>query len=168
MNYAEIKPFDIANSPYIGSTIFFSGCKFHCKGCFNEIAWNFNYGNPYTKEVENRFISCLQHERIRNANILGGEPFQQDLDIILNLVKRIKLETNVNIWMWTGNLFEDLIKNNKCREILSYVDILVDGQFQIENKDINLRYRGSSNQRVIDIQKSLKNNKTILSDKYNK
>lgn len=165
MNYAEIKKFDIANSPYIGSTIFFSGCKFHCKGCFNRVAWDFNYGKPYTKQIEDEFITYLQHERVRNANILGGEPFQQDLDKILNLVKRIKTETNVDIWMWSGYLFDDLIKDKLKREILSYIDILVDGQFKIEKRDLKLRYRGSSNQRIIDVQKSLKENKVILLEK---
>lgn len=161
MNYAEIKKFDIANSPYIGSTIFFSGCNFHCKGCFNRVAWDFNYGKPYTKQIEDEFITYLQHERVRNANILGGEPFQQDLDKMLNLVKRIKTETNVGIWMWSGYLFDDLIKDKLKREILSYIDILVDGQFKIEKRDLKLRYRGSSNQRIIDVQKSLKENKII-------
>lgn len=161
MNYAEIKKFDIANSPYIGSSIFFSGCNFHCRGCFNEIAQDFNYGKPYTKEIEDEFIKYLKHDMIKNANILGGEPFQQDLNKILTLVKRIKSETNVGIWIWSGNLFENLIKDKKCKEILKYIDFLVDGQFKMEERDLNLKYRGSSNQRVIDVQKSLKENKII-------
>ncbi|EGT3619587.1 anaerobic ribonucleoside-triphosphate reductase activating protein [Clostridium perfringens] len=161
MNYAEIKKFDIANSPYIGSSIFFSGCNFHCRGCFNEIAQDFNYGKPYTKEIEDEFIKYLKHDMVKNANILGGEPFQQDLNKILTLVKRIKSETNVGIWIWSGNLFENLIKDKKCKEILKYIDFLVDGQFKMEERDLNLKYRGSSNQRVIDVQKSLKENKII-------
>lgn len=161
MNYAEIKKFDIANSPYIGSSIFFSGCNFHCRGCFNEIAQDFNYGKPYTKEIEDEFIKYLKHDMVKNANILGGEPFQQDLNKILTLVKRIKSETNVRIWIWSGNLFENLIKDKKCKEILKYIDFLVDGQFKMEERDLNLKYRGSSNQRVIDVQKSLKENKII-------
>lgn len=167
MNYANIKKFDTSNSPYVGSSIFFSGCNFHCNGCFNEIAWNFSYGKSFTKDVENLFISYLKHPQIKNANLLGGEVFQQDLNKILNFVKRIKSETNVNIWVWTGYLYENLIKDNLKREILSYIDILVDGQFQIANKNLKLKYRGSTNQRVIDVQKSLELNKTILSKEYN-
>lgn len=161
INYAEIKRFDVANSPFIGSTLFVSGCNFHCKGCFNEVAQDFNYGKPFTKEVEDLFISYLQHPQVRNANLLGGEIMQQDSKIILNLVKRIKQETNVSIWVWSGYLFEQLIQKEDKLKILSYVDVLIDGKFELDKRDLNLRYRGSSNQRVIDVQASLKQNKII-------
>lgn len=164
MNYAEIRKFDISNSPYVGSTIFFSGCTQNCEGCFNFVAQDFNYGKPYTKEVEDLFISYLKHPQVKNANILGGEPFQQDLSKLLNLVKRIKSETNVNIWAWSGYLFEELIKDNRKVEILTYIDVLVDGRFEINKRDLNLKYRGSSNQRVIDVRQSLKNKKCIIKE----
>lgn len=162
MNYAEIKPLDVANSPGIGCSLFVSGCNFHCKGCFNEDAQDFNYGNFYTKEVEDNFISYLKHPQVRNANLLGGEIFQQDLNIILNLVQRIKSETNVGIWLWTGFLWEDLIKDDKKSEILKYIDVLVDGQFEIDKKDLYLKYKGSSNQRVINVKESLNTNQIVL------
>ena len=166
MHYANIKPLDGANSPYMGSTIFFSGCRFGCKGCFNKVAWDFNYGKLYTKKTEDEFISYLKHPQVKNANILGGEVFQQDLNQILNLVKKIKKETDVDIWIWTGYEFEELIEDSNKLEILKYVDVLVDGRFILEKKDLSLKYRGSSNQRVISVQKSLKQNKVVLS-KYN-
>lgn len=165
INYAEIKRYDVANSPYVGSTLFVSGCTNNCEGCFNTIAKDFNYGNQWTNDTEDLFIKHLQDEQVRNANILGGEPMQQDSDTILHLVKRIKGETNVDIWCWTGLLFEDLTKQKDKVEILKYIDVLIDGKFDKSKRDLKLRYRGSSNQRVIDVQKSLKENRVIL---YNK
>lgn len=162
INYAEIKKYDVANSPYVGSTLFVSGCTNNCEGCFNTIAKDFNYGNQWTNDTEDLFIKYLQNEQVRNANILGGEPMQQDSDTILHLVKRIKNETNVDIWCWTGLLFEDLIKQKDKLKILKYIDVLIDGKFVLSKRDLKLKYRGSSNQRVIDVQKSLKENRVIL------
>lgn len=162
INYAEIKKYDVANSPYVGSTLFVSGCTNNCEGCFNTIAKDFNYGNKWTNDTEDLFIKYLQNEQVRNANILGGEPMQQDSDTILHLVKRIKNETNVDIWCWTGLLFEDLIKQKDKLKILKYIDVLIDGKFVLSKRDLKLKYRGSSNQRVIDVQKSLKENRVIL------
>lgn len=162
MNYAKIKKYDIANGTGIGSALFVSGCTHKCKGCFNEEAWNFNYGKPYTKEVEDIYISYLQDSHVTHASLLGGEIMQQDSKIILNLVKRIKEETNVDIWCWTGCLFEELIDKEDKFEILKYIDVLIDGKFEIKNKDLSLKYKGSTNQRVIDVQKSLKENRIIL------
>jgi anaerobic ribonucleoside-triphosphate reductase activating protein len=130
-------------------------------GCFNEIAQDFNYGKPFTKEVENLFISYLQHPQVKNANLLGGEIMQQDSEVILNLVKRIKQETNVTIWMWSGYLFEQLIQKEDKLKILNYIDVLVDGQFELNKRDLNLKYKGSFNQRVVDVRESLKQNKVI-------
>jgi anaerobic ribonucleoside-triphosphate reductase activating protein len=162
LKYAEIKRFDVANSPQIGSTLFVSGCNFKCKGCFNEIAQDFNYGYDWTSEIENKFIEYLKHPQVKHANLLGGEIMQQDSEIILSLVKRIKAETTIDIWTWTGCLFEDLIKEEDKLQILKYIDILIDGQFKLENKDLMLKYKGSSNQRIIDVQESIKQNKVIL------
>lgn len=164
MKYAEIKRFDVANSPQIGSTLFVSGCNFKCKGCFNEIAQDFNYGEEWTSDIEDKFIEYLNHPQIKHANLLGGEIMQQDSTIILNLVKRIKSETNVTIWTWTGYLFENLIIKEDKLEILKYIDVLVDGQFELDKKDLKLKYKGSSNQRVINVQESLKKGKVILYD----
>lgn len=135
-------------------------------GCFNSTAQAFDYGKPYTKEVEDKFIEDLKHPQVKNACILGGEPFQQDLNILLKLFKRIKQEVNKPIWCWTGYRYEELFNVKGTREILDYIDILIDGRFKMDLRDLSLKYRGSSNQRVIDVQESLKQKKVILS-KYN-
>lgn len=162
INYAELRKYDASNWSGINSTIFFSGCKFNCKGCFNKVAQDFNYGKPYTKEVEDLFISYIKDNHVDGACLLGGEVFQQDLNIILNLVKRIKSETGKSIYVWSGYKWEDLIKDNKNLEILKYIDVLVDGQFEEDKKDLRLQHKGSTNQREIDVIESLKQNKVIL------
>jgi len=138
--------------------------NFIVPNCFNKEAQAFNYGQPYTKEIEDLFISYLKDEHVSHASLLGGETFQQDLDRILHLVKRIKTETSKPIWIWTGYLFELLIQDENKLNILKYIDILVDGQFQEDKKDLSLLWKGSSNQRIIDVQKSLKKGKVILYD----
>ena len=165
MNYADLRPFDATNGTGIGTSLFVSGCLFHCKECFNKEAWDFNYGKPFTKEVEDYFINCAKNPHVDHVSLLGGEVFHQDLYVILNLVKRIKTEVKKPIWVWTGFVFDELIKSkpqgNIINDILQYIDILVDGQFEIDKKDINLLFKGSSNQRIIDVQESLKQNKII-------
>ena len=161
MKYAQIRKYDTSNWDGINTTIFFSGCKFSCPGCFNKDAQDFNYGLDYDLDVENLFISYAKDEHSVGVCILGGEPFQQDLDILLRLVKRIKEEVKKPVHIWTGYIFEELIKDEKKRKILKYIDTLVDGQFILAKKDLNLKFRGSSNQRVIDVQKSLKEGKIV-------
>ena len=161
MNYADLRPFDATNGTGIGTSLFVSGCLFHCKECFNKEAWDFNYGKPFTKEVEDYFINCAKNPHIDHVSLLGGEVFYQDLDVILNLVKRIKTEVNKTLWAWSGFTFDELLKDKSKANILKYIDILVDGQFKIDKKDINLLFKGSSNQRIIDVQESLKQNKII-------
>lgn len=161
MNYADLRPFDATNGIGIGTSLFVSGCLFHCKECFNKEAWDFNYGKPFTKEVEDYFINCAKNPHIDHVSLLGGEVFYQDLDVILNLVKRIKTEVNKTLWVWSGFTFDELLKDKSKANILKYIDILVDGQFKIDKKDINLLFKGSSNQRIIDVQESLKQNKII-------
>ena len=156
MRYAKIRKYDVSNFKGINSTLFVSGCNFHCKGCFNKEAQSFEYGNEFTKEVEDLFISYIKDKHVEGVNLLGGEIFQQDLDVILNLVKRIKNETNKPIYAWTGYLFEDLLKDRKKVEILKYIDIVIDGKFEMDNKDLTLKFRGSSNQKVIDVKESLR------------
>lgn len=156
MNYANIRKYDASNWSGINSTIFFSGCRFNCLGCFNKEAQDFNYGKPYTKEVEDLFISYIKDIHVDGVCLLGGEVFQQDLDIILNLVKRIKEETGKPIYMWSGYLWEKLIQDEKKLEILKYVDVLVDGQFEEDKKDLTLKHKGSWNQCEIDVPRSLK------------
>lgn len=162
MKYSDIKEFDTANADGISVSVYFSGCTYNCKGCFNKIAQDFNYGNEYTKETEDLIIKYAKNPHIKNVSLLGGEPLQQDLDKILSLCKRIKEETGKGIWLWTGGYYEDHIKDSKKRNIFNYIDVLIDGRFVLEKKDLSLLYRGSYNQRVIDVQQSLKENKIIL------
>jgi anaerobic ribonucleoside-triphosphate reductase activating protein len=162
MNYADIRKYDTANGTGISSSIFFSGCNFKCKGCFNQDAQDFNYGQPYTKEVEDLFISYLQNEHVSHASLLGGETFQQDLPTIYNLVRRIRIEVNKPIWVWTGYIWQNLINSPRRINILKNIDVVIDGQFKEELKDFGLLWRGSKNQRVIDVQESLKRGEVVL------
>lgn len=155
MKYAQIRKYDISNWSGINSTIFFSGCTFNCEGCFNKKAQDFNYGNDYTLDVENTFIEFAKDIHVTGVCLLGGEVFQQDLDIILSLVKRIKEEVGKPIYVWTGYTWEELIKDGKKIEILKYITVLIDGKFEIKLKDLSLKHKGSTNQREIDVQKSL-------------
>ena len=156
MKYAKIRKLDVTNGPGIRTTLFVSGCTHNCEGCFNKEQQDFNYGNEFTKETEDEFIELTKARQIRGVNILGGEPMQQVMDdTLLNLLKRIKLETDKPIWLWSGYTFEEIINNRKRAEILREVDVLIDGKFQADKRDIMLKYRGSSNQRVIDVKKSL-------------
>lgn len=155
MNYAQLRHYDVANGPGVRASIFVSGCKFNCKGCFNKEAQDFNYGNIYTKEVENKFMEYVLDDNVKGISILGGEPLMQTMDdSLLNLLKRIKKETNKEIWMWTGFVYETAILDEKRKEILNYVDVLVDGQFDESKKVLNLKFRGSTNQRIIDLNRT--------------
>lgn len=167
MYYAQIRKYDIANGPGIRISLFVSGCTHKCKGCFNEDYKNFRYGNSWTSEVCDEFIEMLADEQITGVTILGGEPMDQiHNDDLLNLVKRIKNETHKNIWIYSGYTYEQIFQNKKRKEILSFCDALVDGLFVVALKDLKLKFRGSSNQRIIDIQKSLVNNEVQLLEGY--
>ena len=162
MNYAKIRKFDVSNGPGVRSTLFVSGCTNKCEGCFNKELQDFNYGEKWTKDIEDDFIKQVMNPNIVGVNILGGEPMDQVRDEDLcNLLTRIKHETNKSIWLWSGYLYEDIIKSDDKRNILEYVDVLIDGRFEIEKRNISLSYRGSSNQRVIDVKKSRELNKII-------
>lgn len=162
MNYADMRRYDASNWSGINSTLFVSGCTFNCKGCFNKVAQDFNYGKPYTKEVEDLFISYIKDKHVDGACLLGGEVFQQDLDVILNLVKRIKTETGKPIYVWSGYLWENLIQDEKKLKILKYIDVLIDGQFEEDKKDLTLKHKGSTNQREVNVKESLNKNKVVL------
>ena len=152
MNYAKIRKFDVSNGPNVRTTLFVSGCTHNCKGCFKKEQQNFNYGSKWTKETEEEFLGYVKNENIKGVNILGGEPLDQLMDdSLLNLLKRIKRETNKSIWLWSGYLLEEIMNHEKRREFLNYIDVLIDGKFILEKRDLNLKYRGSSNQRIIKI-----------------
>lgn len=170
MKYANIKNYDIANGKGIRVSLFVSGCTHHCKGCFNEVAWDFNFGEDFTQEVENQIIEMMKPSYIKGLTLLGGEPFEVSNQMaLLPFIKRVKeIYPNKDIWAYTGYLFDqELLNPSRARcevtdELLSYIDILVDGRFVLELKDVALKFRGSENQRIIDVKESLKENKVIL------
>ncbi|MBQ7744216.1 MAG: anaerobic ribonucleoside-triphosphate reductase activating protein [Ruminococcus sp.] len=169
MNYGEIKNFDIANGEGVRVSLFVSGCTHHCKNCFNKDTWAFDYGEPFTKETEDKIIKELTPDYISGLSLLGGEPFEpSNQEGLIKLLRRVKAELpDKNIWCYTGYLFDkELLGNSRARceytdEMLSYIDVLVDGEFVQELYSITLQFRGSSNQRIIDVKKSLAEGKVI-------
>lgn len=167
MNYAQIRHYDVANGPGVRASIFVSGCTHNCKNCFNKEAQDFNYGNLYTKEVEDKFMKYVLDDNTKGVSILGGEPLMQTMDdSLLNLLKRIKKETDKEIWLWSGYTYEEAILSEKRKEILNYVDVLVDGRFEEENKSLLIKFRGSTNQRIIDLNKTRKEGKIVERREY--
>ncbi|NCE77760.1 anaerobic ribonucleoside-triphosphate reductase activating protein [Turicibacter sp. TS3] len=167
MYYAQIRKFDTANGTGIRSTLFVSGCTHKCKGCFNQDYKHFRYGHPWTKEIEDKFIEHIKNPNVHGVTILGGEPMDQVRDNDLkDLVCRIKEETGQNIWIYSGYTFEEIMMHKKTKEILKYCDVLVDGPFIEEQKDLRLRFKGSKNQRIIDVQKTLSEGKVTLLENY--
>lgn len=167
MNYAQIRKLDVTNGPDIRTTLFVSGCTHNCDGCFNAEQQNFNYGDEFTKENEDEFIKYTLNLNVKGVNVLGGEPMQQIMDdSLLNLLKRVNKETKKPIWMWSGYRFEEIIQDPKRVQLLKEVTVLIDGKFEIDKRDLMLKYRGSSNQRVIDVKKSLTENKVVLLSNY--
>ncbi len=174
MNYATIKKYDIANGPGVRVSLFVSGCSHHCKGCFNPETWDFSYGKPFNKETEDEIIEALKPDYIEGFSLLGGEPFEiQNQKALLSFIKRVKYRyPEKDIWCYSGYLFDrDIISENgaaRCEatdELLSFLDILIDGEFIEDKKNLNIKFRGSENQRIIDVQKSLKEKKVCtLSD----
>ena len=162
MNYTKMMIYDTSNWDGITATIFFSGCKFHCPGCFNQEAWDFNHGQPFDKNAEDLFISYAKNPHVTGVCLLGGEVFQQDLDRILDLVIRIKREVRKPIHAWSGYTYEEIMADEKKMVILCHIDTLVDGPFIFKQKDLRLKHRGSSNQRVIDVQASMQSGQIVL------
>ena len=191
MNYAEIKTTDIANGEGVRTSLFVSGCRHHCKNCFNPETWNFNYGENFNEATQNEIIEKSQPYYINGLTLLGGEPMEiVNQKGLLEFVKKFKqVYPNKTIWCYTGFLIDDIMNYNfpydkneflqpltnsaRChceitKEFLSYIDILVDGEFVNDLKDITLRFKGSKNQRIIDVKQTLKQNKIILSEYNNK
>ena len=172
MNYAEIKTFDVANGPGIRVSLFVSGCNHRCPGCFNEIAWDFNYGKPFTQDTIDSIIESLKPDYIQGLTLLGGEPFEySNQKGLLPLVRQVReVLPQKDIWCFTGFLFDKDIIENMCKrwketnELLSYIDVLVDGRFVEELKNLNLKFKGSENQRTILVNESLKSGNVILYD----
>lgn len=175
MNYAEIKTCDIANGPGIRVTLFVSGCTHRCQNCFNEETWDFKYGSPFTADTENELINALRPGYVKGLTLLGGEPLEHsNQQGLLPFIRRVKKELpGKDIWCYTGYTYERDVLERMCaeweetKELLSYIDVLVDGEFVQALKDLGLRFRGSSNQRIIDLPESLRTGKTVLwEDKF--
>lgn len=170
MNYAQIKKFDIANGTGVRVSLFVSGCTHHCIGCFNSEAWPFDYGEKYTNETEQEIIDALAPSYIKGLSLLGGEPFEkQNLPVLLELVEKVrKIYPLKTIWVYSGYTFEKdiLEKMSKSRsEVIPFLektDVLVDGEFIENMKNLSLKFRGSENQRIIDVRKSLDTGVTVL------
>ncbi len=164
MHYGEIKKCDIANGEGVRVSLFVSGCTHHCPGCFNQDTWEFDYGKEYTQETEEEILTALAPGYINGLSLLGGEPFEpRNQEVLVRLLRKVKERyPEKNIWCYSGYLFDkELLSDSRARceytdEMLSMLDVLVDGRFVEALKDIRLVFRGSSNQRVIDVKKSLK------------
>ena len=167
MNYADIRPIDVANGPGVRVSLFVSGCTHHCEGCFNPETWDFHYGKPFGPEQEEEILSALSRPYIHGLSLLGGEPMEpENQPAILRLVRRVRERfPDKDIWCYSGYLFPRLAAGEvgqHSREILELLDVLVDGRFVEALKDISLRFRGSSNQRRIDMKKTLASGESLL------
>ena len=165
MHYGTIKKYDIANGTGVRVSLFVSGCRHHCKGCFNSEAWDFAFGEPYTEEVEQEILDALEPHYIKGFSLLGGEPFEpENQKVLVGLLRRIhETYPEKDIWCYTGYLYDvDLIPGGKVytdvtEEMLSYIDTLVDGEFVEAEKDLTLVFRGSRNQRILNLKELRKN-----------
>ena len=170
MYYGEIKKCDIANGEGVRVSLFVSGCTHHCPGCFNADTWNFKYGSEYTDQTEKEILEALSPSYINGLTLLGGEPFEpENQKTLVGLLRKVRESyPEKNIWCYTGYLYDEQLLNNsraRCEytdEKLSMIDVLVDGEFVEALKDIRLVFRGSSNQRVIDVKKSLGQNEIVM------
>ena len=162
MRYAQIRKMDISNGEGLGVALFTQGCYIHCRNCFNKDLWNYNGGNQYDIVTQQTILSLIEKPYIKRFSILGGEPLSEqnkdDLSMLCALIKEKRPE--IKIWCYTGNIYEDIV--NEYRVLLQYIDYLVDGPYIDELRDLTLKFRGSSNQRIINVQRSLKENKTIV------
>lgn len=183
MRYAQIRSMDISNGEGVGVSLFVQGCPFHCKNCFNSDTWDFNGGKEWTEEIKDKFIKLIDRPYIKRVSFLGGECLaEQNLDEVLKLVQEIRISfPEKTIWLYTGFCWNDIMCSftglqadcvvldkkdieawEKRRKIISNVDVLVDGEYIDEQKDLTLKWRGSKNQHVIDVKQSLAQNKVIL------
>ncbi len=170
MNYATIKNCDIANGPGVRVSLFVSGCTHRCPGCFNEVAWDFDYGEPFTQKTIDSILKMLAPDHIKGLTLLGGEPFEpQNQSAILDLLRQVKAKyPQKSIWAFSGYLFDKDILAGRLgpweitEEYLSHLDVLVDGPFVEAKKNLSLRFRGSENQRLIDVPASIQKGEIVL------
>ena len=165
MNYAALKKFDIANGPGVRVSLFVSGCRHHCKNCFNREAWDFNFGKPFTEETVEEILTELDKDYIKGLSLLGGEPFEpENREALTELLKKSKQRNPEKpVWCYTGFEYENLT-DPTATEMLSLIDVLVDGKFVEELKSPDLIFRGSSNQRILDVEKSLQAGQAVWLD----
>lgn len=164
---ADYKPFNFVDGEGVRCSLYVSGCPFHCPGCYNVAAQNFRYGKPYTQELEDQIITDMSNDYVQGLTLLGGEPFI-NTQVCLKLCKRVRKEfgNSKDIWSWSGYTWEELQKDSDDKlELLSMIDILVDGRFLKDKMDLTLQFRGSSNQRIIDVQKSLSDRQIVIWNK---
>nr|DAX38281.1 MAG TPA: anaerobic ribonucleoside-triphosphate reductase activating protein [Caudoviricetes sp.] len=176
MRYSQIRNLDISNGLGVGVSLFVQGCPFHCKNCFNSDTWDFNGGKEWTEEIKDRFIKLIDRPYIKRISFLGGECLaEQNLDEVLKLVQEIRISfPDKTIWLYTGYSYSEIFRgqssclsqeglnNFKRREIIKLCDVVVDGEYIDEQKDLSLKWRGSKNQHVIDVKQSLAQNKMVL------
>ncbi len=169
MNYAEIKKTDIANGSGVRVSLFVSGCRHHCADCFNAMTWDFGYGKPFTKDTEDMILSYLEPDYISGLTLIGGEPFEpENQEALLKLTCRVKEQLpHKNIWCYTGFTLEEIMGESRAKTefsklLLQNIDVIVDGRFEKDKKDIRLKFRGSANQRIIDVKQTLLQNKIVL------
>ncbi|MGO3732506.1 MAG: anaerobic ribonucleoside-triphosphate reductase activating protein [Vagococcus sp.] len=164
---ADYKPFMFVDGEGVRCSIYVSGCLFACEGCFNKAIQNFKYGTPYTKELEQAIIDDLSHDYVQGLTLLGGEPFL-NTEVCLKLVTKVRevYGHSKDIWSWSGYTFEELLQETDDKlALLSLIDVLVDGRFELSKRDVSLQFRGSSNQRLLDVKKSLVEKEAVIWDK---
>ena len=168
MNFSEIKYYDIANGTGVRTTLFVSGCRNHCEGCFQPETWNFDNGEPFTAEVEDQIIESMKYDYVTGLTLLGGDPFEEENQAVLApFMNRFKAQCpDKNVWAFTGYLLEDLLPGGRkhteyTNDLLATIDILVDGPFVLAKKNLWLKFRGSENQRLIDLNEYRKSRKIV-------
>jgi len=166
MKYAQIRKYDIANGVGIRTSVFFTGCTHNCFNCFNKDYQDFAYGKEFTQSQIDEIIRYLSEDEISGLSLLGGEPLQQNYNDMINFLTQVRKSTQKSIWIYSGYTYEEILNSKEKMEIISYCDVLVDGRYEDALKNLRLRFRGSSNQRIIDIQKSLKEHRIVILEEF--
>lgn len=161
MRYAQIRKLDVANGTGVRTSIFVTGCSHKCFNCFNQEYQDFDFGKVWTGKETNKLIEYLKDDHIKGLSILGGEPMENAVDLT-SLLEKVKEATSKSIWLWSGYTYEEILENPNMKKLLSKIDVLVDGKFIEGKKDLTLKFRGSSNQRVINVKASMESGKVIL------
>lgn len=167
MNYAQIRKYDIANGPGVRTTIFLTGCTLNCKNCFNKEYQNFHFGKVFDDKAFDEVMDCLSDANISGLSVLGGEPFD-NLEGLKEFITKVRANSEKDIWIYSGYTFEELLEKDGAMDVLKNIDVLVDGRFVEDLKDLKLKFRGSSNQRIIDMKRTLEEDEILLMDKYMK